>query len=198
LFVRVRGDQAGIHINHHPALLHRRAGVVPDPLPGRRPRRVDRRQNRVGVRGQGRDQPRHRRVRGDPAEHTRLGAQHRDIGCSVPAQRDRDRQIGHDLPRVMDRERLTPPPNSRDSCPARPLRRAVSTSNTPPACDTSDSPPMITDNQGRKSLCFTRGVPLSSIGLGLDNHNQTALSRHFRVSGLRVSPTRSTSVKARG
>jgi hypothetical protein len=89
-------------------------------------------------------------------------------------------------------------PNSRDSCPARPLRRAVSTSNTPPACDTSDSPPMITDNQGRKSLCFTRGVPLSSIGLGLDNHNQTALSRHFRVSGLRVSPTRSTSVKARG
>ena len=144
---------------------------------------VDRRQRVVGVRGQGRDQPRHRRVRGDRAEHPGLGAQHRDIAGGVPAQRDRDRQIQHDLARVMRGQRAPPRPEPGRELLASPLRRAVSTSSAPPACDTSDSPPAITDSQGRRSLSFTRGVPLNSVRSGLDNHDQTALSRHFRAFG---------------
>jgi hypothetical protein len=54
-------------------------------------------------------------------------------------------------------------PSSRDNPPDRPLRRAVSISNMTPACDTSDAPPAITDNQGCKSLCCTREVPFNSV-----------------------------------
>ena len=39
-------------------------------------------------------------------------------------------------------------PNRDDSSLVSPLRRAVSTSSAPPACDTNDSPPTITDNHG--------------------------------------------------
>jgi hypothetical protein len=41
-------------------------------------------------------------------------------------------------------------------------------------------------------------VPLSSVESGLDNHDQTASSRHFRASGVRASLTRSAAMKARG
>jgi hypothetical protein len=62
-----------------------------------------------------------------------------------------------------------------------PLRRAVSTNNTPPACDTSDSPPVITGNQERRPLSFTREVPLCTIDQGLEqlrsNRAEQALSR---------------------
>ena len=84
--------------------------------------------------------------------------------------------------------------SSRDS----PLRRAVSTSNVAPACDTSDSPPAITDSHGRRPLSFTRGVPLTSVRSGLDNHDQTALSRHFRAFTGSASSSRSFLMKARG
>lgn len=117
LLVRVRGDQAGVQVDHDPPILQRRPRTVPDPVPRHRPRRVDRRQDGVSVRGQGRDQPRHRRIRGDPAEHTRLSTQHRDVAGSVPAQGDRDRQIGHDLARVVHRERLAPPPQQLAQLP---------------------------------------------------------------------------------
>ena len=149
------------------SVLDRGAGVIARPVPAPRARAaLIAASGVVGVRGQAGDQPGHRRVRGDRAEHPGLGAQHRDIAGGVPAERDRDRQIGHDLPRIMRRERQPPRPEQPRQPRARPLRRAVSTSNTPPACDTNDSPPAITDNQGRKSLCFTRGVPLSSIRCG--------------------------------
>jgi hypothetical protein len=76
--------------------------------------------------------------------------------------------------------------------------RAVSTSNAPPACDTSDSPPAITDNQGRKSFCFTRGVPLSSIRCGLDNQHQNRAEQALsRIQGQRVTHTINLA-KARG
>ena len=78
-------------------------------------------------------------------------------------------------------------PSNRTNCPDRPLRRAVSTNNTPPACETSDSPPMITDSQGRRPLSFTREVPLNADDHGLDNHDSTVLSRHFRVFQARAS-----------
>ena len=85
-------------------------------------------------------------------------------------QRDRDRQIGHDLAGVVDCERLPHRLNSLLSCPARPVRRAVTTNSTPPACDTSDSPPTITDNQGRKFYVVgsqriaAPGPPQSEVG----------------------------------
>jgi hypothetical protein len=82
-------------------VLDRRPGALPDPFPRGRPRGIDRGQRLVGVAGQGRDQPRHRRIGGDPAEHPGLSAQYRDVAGGVPTQRDRDRQIRHDLPRIV-------------------------------------------------------------------------------------------------
>lgn len=46
--------------------------------------------------------------------------------------------------------------SSRDS----PAPRAVAISSDPPACETNDSPPTITDNHGRRCLSFTCEVPL--------------------------------------
>jgi hypothetical protein len=57
-------------------------------------------------------------------------------------------------------------PNPADSSLVSPLRRAVSTSSAPPACDTNDSPPTITDNHGLRCLSFTREVPLNSVRSG--------------------------------
>jgi hypothetical protein len=56
------------------------------------------------------------------------------------------------------------------------------TNRVAPACDTSYSPPEITDSQGRKPLSFTRGAPLNSVRSGLDNHDPSVLSRQFRAS----------------
>jgi hypothetical protein len=60
--------------------------------------------------------------------------------------------------------------------------RAVSTNNTPPACETSDSPPTVTDNQGCKSLCFTAKCLSARSDWVSTTHDQAVLSRHFRVS----------------
>jgi hypothetical protein len=110
LFLGVRGDQGGVEIDHYLSVLDRGPGVMPDPFPRTSSSGADRGEGVVSVRGQATDQPGHRRVRRDRAEHPGLGAQHRDIAGGVPAERDRDRQIGHDLPRIMPRERQPPRP----------------------------------------------------------------------------------------
>jgi hypothetical protein len=76
---------------------------APSPLPRRRPRRPDRRQRPRPARCQGADQPGHHRIRGDRPGQIRLPAQHRDIGQSIPAQRQRCGQVRDDLVRVMHR-----------------------------------------------------------------------------------------------
>jgi len=120
----------------------------------------------------------------------------------TPSGRRASRIVTHSLPAIFPgswiasglRHRLSRDDNSRTS----PQRRAVSTSNVAPACDTSDAPPAITGSQGRRPVSFTREVPLNSLGHGLSNHDQTALSRHFRAFTGRVSLTRSAAMKARG
>jgi hypothetical protein len=53
-------------------------------------------------------------------------------------------------------------------------------------------------DQGRKSLCFTRGVPLSSIRCGLDNQYQNRAEQALsRIQGQRVTHTINLA-KARG
>jgi len=52
----------------------------------------------VGVGGQRVDQPGHRR----------LGPQHRDVGQTVTADGDADRQVQQDLPRIQHRPLLAP------------------------------------------------------------------------------------------
>ena len=52
------------------------------------------------------------------------------------------------------------------ACDVALLRRAVCTSSVPPACDTNDSPPVITDNHGLRCLSFTCEVPLNSVRSG--------------------------------
>jgi hypothetical protein len=49
---------------------------------------------------------------------------------------------------------------------------------------------------GTQASILHRGVPLNSVDHGVSNHDQTALSRHFRASTGSVSPSRSSSVKA--
>jgi hypothetical protein len=86
-------------------------------------------------------------VRNHRPEHPGLSAQHRDVAGGVPAQRDRDREVSTILPgSCMAAGAATA--RAGPSSFASPLRRAVSTNSAPPACDTSDSPPAITDSQG--------------------------------------------------
>ena len=70
--------------------------------------------------------------------------------------------------------------NSRVS----PLRRAVSTSDVAPACDTNDAPPAITASQGRRPSSFTCDVPRNPVDHGRSNHDsnraEQALSRVHR------------------
>ena len=79
-------------------------------------------------------------------------------------------------------------PNRDDSSRANPLRRAVSTSRVPPACDTSDSLPAITDNHGLRCLSFTCEVPLIRSDPSFSNSDPTGLSRHFRASNPACRP----------
>ena len=113
--VRMRGDQRRVDVDDDRVIdvgavvRGVLAGCGPHPCPGRGTRGIDRLQHPVRVSGQGIDQPRHRRVRGHRPEHRRLGTQHRDVGQAVPADRECDRQIGHDLARIMPRQRSAPP-----------------------------------------------------------------------------------------
>jgi hypothetical protein len=114
LLVAVRGHQGGVHINDE-RIVGRGvvvggvlAGQRPYPGPSGSPGGVDRRQGTLGVAGQHIHRPRDRRVRGDVAEQARLGAQHRHVGQAVPSEGEADRQIAHDLARMMCRQRLVP------------------------------------------------------------------------------------------
>jgi len=85
------------------------ASQLPGPFTGCGPGGVDRLQHSRRVPGQGRDHPRHGRVRRHTPVDTRFGTQHGQIGQTVTAQRQTERQIRDDLARIMDRQRFTPP-----------------------------------------------------------------------------------------
>ena len=198
LLVGVRGDQGGVQVEHHPPVLDRCAGPRPHPLPGSGPRTGDRRQRVIGIPGQGRDQPRHRGIRGHQAEHPRLGAQHREIAGGVPTQRDRHRQIQHDLPRIMRRERFTPRSEQPRQLPRQPAtaggvyqqgrarvrhQRLAAGDHRQPGTQT----PILHPRSASHSVRSWRQQPRS-------NPAEQALSRNYRVRVTR----RSTSMKARG
>ncbi len=54
-------------------------------------------------------------------EHGRLGRQHADIGQTIPAHRQRDRQIQHDLARIVAAHRLRRGVNASDNTPLSPV-----------------------------------------------------------------------------
>jgi hypothetical protein len=79
------------------------AGELPGLMAGGGPSGVDGLQNSRRVRCQRRDRPRHGRVGGHPAVDAGFGAQHGEVGQTVPAQGETQRQIRDDLARIMDR-----------------------------------------------------------------------------------------------
>ncbi len=92
----MRRDAEARKLDHEP----RPAGSAPPPRtrPARSPRAAASAPSvGIDVGGQISDQPRHHRVRRHRPKHPRLGARHRDITRRVPFQRDRNRQIQHDL-----------------------------------------------------------------------------------------------------
>ena len=89
------------------------AGESPHPSPRCRAGLLDRGQHPVRVRREHADGARHRRVGGDPAEHARLRTQQRHIGQAVPTERQRHREVEQHLGRVVGRQRLAPPPQTR-------------------------------------------------------------------------------------
>jgi hypothetical protein len=70
--------------------------------------------------GQRADQPGHHHARGHRSAQLRPGAQHRDIGEAIPAQRQRHHQVGEDLARVMHCPRRPPPAQTRRQATAQP------------------------------------------------------------------------------
>jgi hypothetical protein len=97
---------------------------------------------------------RHRRVRGDRTEHARLGAQQRDIGQAVPAQRHRERQTRHDLRGSCTANGLRQRANPADNARSKPDARTASTSRTPPARETTPEPAESTRTYGYDKVGF--------------------------------------------
>ncbi len=91
-------------------MLHLSAKTLPSAHTRARARAdgVDRRERAWGVGGERVNGSRHGRIRGHRPEHRRRGAQHRHIRQAVPAERERERHIDHDLGRVVPRGRLAP------------------------------------------------------------------------------------------
>jgi hypothetical protein len=112
--LRVRRHQRRVEIDDQRR--GRIRAVVGCALAGQRPHFLprgglglfDRRECPVDVRGEGVDQPRHGGVGGDPAEHAWFGAEQVHIGQTVTAERQRDREIEHDVARIMHRQRSAP------------------------------------------------------------------------------------------
>jgi hypothetical protein len=115
LLLAVCGHQRRVHIDDQRprsarlAIWGVPAGGRPRGPTGRGPRRVDRAQRPLRVRGERVDQPADRRVRPDQPEHRWLPPQHGDIRQAVPAHRQRHREIEQDLRWVVHRGRLPPP-----------------------------------------------------------------------------------------
>ena len=128
--LRVRGDQGGVEVDdQRPAASAAWSGAshrpTPTPAPGLAAGRCDRRQRLRRISGETVDQPGHRRVRGDRAKHARLGAQQRDVGQAVTTQRQRDRQIQHDLARIVPGTAACATRQRRRQARSRPADRAA-------------------------------------------------------------------------
>ena len=104
----MRPDERGIQIDHHRARIAHRIAMPPHPAPGRRAGATQSRDHRIRIVGEGIDEPADRGIRGHRAEHFRLSAQHRDVGQTIPAQRDRDREVQHHLARIVHRAHRPP------------------------------------------------------------------------------------------
>jgi len=174
------GEQRGVQIDQHLPVLGRRPGPAPHPLPGHRPRGADRPQRTVGVPGEPRDQPGHRRVRATAPNTPGWDATATSQAASPP-RATATATSNTIFPGSWIARESRHGPSRVDSSLVSPLRRAVCTSSVPPACDTSDSPPVIADNHGLRCLSFTCEVPLNSVRSGSvqlrSNRAEQALSR---------------------
>jgi len=83
--------------------------TIAGPVASRGPGLRDGIQRRGRIGGQPADQPGDHRVRGHRAEQHRLSAQHARIGHAVAAKRHRDRQVSHNLARIVHRPGRPPP-----------------------------------------------------------------------------------------
>jgi len=122
LLLRVRDQNTPVDVHRDQPILRDRAAARPRRRPGRGPGRPDRGHRRAGVDGETVDQPAHRRVRRDRAEQLRLRPDDPDVSQTVPAERDRRRQIQQHLPRLMPRTRRPPRPEPGPQAPGHPGR----------------------------------------------------------------------------
>jgi hypothetical protein len=203
LLIRVRGHQRRVQVDHQRVL-----GV--DPVigclrTGRPPRlsasgatsRSDGRQRFRRIRGQRRDQPRHRRIGRHKPEHAGLGAQNRDIGQTVPADRERDRQIEHHLAGIMLRQRLTPRrQRTRQRTGQARSDRDSRQDNSPSV--RHDTRPTGVHGQRRippRRLAHQNGAPPTADNSTFDKSNYPWSEHH---SSSTTPPTASIAVKALG
>ena len=160
----VGAHQRGIDVHDHlsTGAVPGRAGQRPPPCP--HPRSclgagfADRRDGRMVITGQGREQARHRRVRGDRPEHRRLGPDRCQISQAVTAERDRCGEIEQHLPGVMNSTRCTPRRQRHRQATLQPRNPKPSRSSNAPEDEISDSRTESRTTFGT-GLRFTRGVP---------------------------------------
>ena len=183
--VGVRDHQRGVQIDHHQRVLGRRCSPGPDPFPGGRPRPADRRQRVLGILGQGRDQPRHRRIRGHRPEHCQAGR---------AAPRHQPLRPRPTRPRSRDPPRSCPGHASPAACatwPAAPTTPAPahSAGRSPPATWPRHATPTTRRRRSPPARAadpssFTCDVPRNPVDHGLSNHDsnraEQALSRIHR------------------
>ena len=116
--------------------------------------------DRVGVLGQGLDQAADRGVGGHRPEELPLAAQQGQIRQAPAPQGRAQRQVRHDLARVVHRQWPAPGRQGADSPTSRPTARIVPVSSRAPAGPTAGTSPASTPACGYNPVPFTTRVPL--------------------------------------
>ena len=185
--------QRGVDIDDHLAAITaaRTPGQRPAPCPHRCARpgtgSPDRGQRGIDVRGQSSDQPGHRRIRGDRAEHLRLRTDRGHISQAVAAERDRGRDIEQHLARIMNRTIRAPRPQH-------PRQRRMQTrqpDGLPQQQPTRRRHQRLADRienktRYRVTLHLRSAFPLGD--LRRRNPKNPLQDRHFRVSHAVINP----------
>ncbi len=161
-------------------------------IPGRGPRRrpsrragiSDGRQRCRCLRGQGTNQPRHRRIRSHCTKYLWGSAQQADIGQTVTTHGQRDRQITDDLARIMAGQRFTPRCQRRRQRghQTRGLSRARQRDRTRVRHNTRPAGLNTQQRVGRRRLLHQIGAPILA---------------DIQTSAIRIIPVQSTFLRQR-
>jgi hypothetical protein len=163
VLVRMRDHDRRVDIDGNQLAVRARGGITgqcPGPAAGSSPRRADRFEGPGCVTGQAADQPRARGPR-PPARTAPARPAASPRRPAVPAQRQRHRQIGDDLPRVVHRPAGPPPRQPHRQPGVQPGHLQCARQQHPAGLRDNPAPSAATMNRGRGRAvaCMRKCLP---------------------------------------